>query len=54
MFDLLWPGDATWPHTSRTGSTLVQVMACCLTAPNQSLPGARPTNDISIKFEIRS
>ena len=27
----LWPGDTIWQH--RTGSTLVQVMACCLMAP---------------------
>ena len=28
----LWPSDAIWPH--RSGSTLTQVMACCLTAPS--------------------
>ena len=27
----LWPGDAIWRH--RSGSTLAQVMACCLMAP---------------------
>ena len=27
----LWPSDAIWQH--RTGSTLAQVMACCLIAP---------------------
>ena len=27
----LWSSDAIWQH--RTGSTLAQVMACCLTAP---------------------
>ena len=27
----LWPGDDIWP--CRSGSTLAQVMACCLTAP---------------------
>ena len=31
----LWPGDAMWHH--RTGSTLAQVMACCLTAPSHFL-----------------
>ena len=31
----LWPGDAIWRHRSR--STLVQVMACCLTAPSHYL-----------------
>ena len=30
-----WPSDAIWRH--RSGSTLVQVMACCLTAPNHYL-----------------
>ena len=28
----LWPSDAIWRHRSR--SPLVQVMACCLTAPS--------------------
>ena len=28
----LWPGDAIWRH--KTGSTLAQVMACCLMAPS--------------------
>ena len=31
----LWPSDATWRH--RSGSTLAQVMACCLTAPSHYL-----------------
>ena len=31
----LWPNDATWWHKS--GSTLAQAMACCLTAPNHYL-----------------
>ena len=31
LFNSLWPGDAIWRQGSR--STLVQVMACCLTAP---------------------
>ena len=31
----LWPSDAIW--WQRTGSTLVQVMACCLTAPSHYL-----------------
>ena len=30
-----WPTDDIWQHKS--GSTLVQVMACCLTAPSLSL-----------------
>ena len=34
-FNSLWPGGATWQH--RSGSTLAQVMACCLTAPNHNL-----------------
>ena len=33
--DLLWPSDGTWRQ--RFGSTLVQVMACCLTAPSHYL-----------------
>ena len=32
---LAWTGDAIWPH--RSGSTLAQVMACCLTAPSHYL-----------------
>ena len=31
----LWPSDAIWPQGSR--STLVQVMACCLTATSHYL-----------------
>ena len=31
----LWPSDAMWRQGSR--STLVQVMACCLTAPSRYL-----------------
>ena len=31
----LWPSDAIWRHGS--ASTLVQVMACCLTAPSHYL-----------------
>ena len=30
-FNSLWPSDAIWRR--RSGSTLAQVMACCLTAP---------------------
>ena len=31
----LWPSVAIWQH--RSGSTLAQVMACCLTAPSHYL-----------------
>ena len=31
----LWPSGAIWRH--RSGSTLTQVMACCLTAPSHYL-----------------
>ena len=31
----LWPSDTIWRHKS--GSTLAQVMACCLTAPSHYL-----------------
>ena len=34
-FNSLWPNDAIWRH--RSGSTLVQVMACCLTASSHYL-----------------
>ena len=34
-FNSLWPSDAICWH--RTGSTLAQVMACCLTAPSHYL-----------------
>ena len=33
--NLLWPRDTIWWH--RSGSTLAQVMACCLTATNHYL-----------------
>ena len=35
QFNSLLPSDAKWRH--RFGSTLVQVMACCLTAPSHYL-----------------
>ena len=35
LFNSFRPSDATWRH--RTGSTLAQVMACCLTAPSHYL-----------------
>ena len=35
QFNSLWPSDAIWRH--RSGSTLAQVMACCLTAPSHYL-----------------
>ena len=34
-FNSLWPSDTTWRQ--RSGSTLAQVMACCLTAPSHYL-----------------
>ena len=34
-FNSLWPNDAIWGH--RSGSTLAQVMACCLMAPSHYL-----------------
>ena len=34
-FNWLWPNDAIWRQ--RSGSTLAQVMACCLTAPSHCL-----------------
>ena len=34
-FNSLWPSDVIW--WLRTGSTLAQVMACCLTAPSHYL-----------------
>ena len=34
-FNSLWPIDTTWRHKS--GSTLAQVMACCLMAPSHYL-----------------
>ena len=35
LLNLLWPNDAIWRQRSR--STLVQVMACCLTVPSHFL-----------------
>ena len=35
LVNSLWPSDAIWRH--RSGLTLVQVMACCLTAPSHYL-----------------
>ena len=34
-FNALWPSDAIWRQ--RSGSTLAQVMTCCLTAPSHYL-----------------
>ena len=36
VFNSLWPGDDKLRY--RSGLTLAQVMACCLTAPSQPLP----------------
>ena len=38
-FNSLWPSDAIWWH--RSGSTLAQVRACCLTAPSHYLNQCR-------------
>ena len=35
LFNSMRPSDAIWRH--RSGSTLAQVMACCLTAPSHYL-----------------
>ena len=35
LINSLWPSEAIWPH--KTWSTLVQVLACCLTAPSHYL-----------------
>ena len=35
IINSLWPSDAMWRQ--RSGSTLAQVMACCLSAPNHYL-----------------
>ena len=35
LFKSLWPSDTIWRHKS--GSTLAQVMACCLPAPSHYL-----------------
>ena len=35
LFNSLWPSGALWRQ--RSGSTLAQVMACCLTAPSHCL-----------------
>ena len=35
LINSLWPSDAIWWHIS--GSTLAQVMACCLAAPSHYL-----------------
>ena len=35
MLNSLWPSDAIWRQ--RSGSTLAQAMACCLTAPSHYL-----------------
>ena len=35
QFNSLWPSDATWQH--KFGSTLGQIMACCLMAPSHYL-----------------
>ena len=35
LFNSLWTSDTIWRHKS--GSTLAQVMACCLTAPSHYL-----------------
>ena len=46
----LWPSDTIWRH--RSGSTLAQVMACCLTAPSHS-PEPMLTNHHLSKSKMR-
>ena len=36
-YSCLWSSDAIWRHIAISGSTLAQVMTCCLTAPNHCL-----------------
>ena len=36
LYNSLWSSDAIWHH--RSGSTLAQAMACCLTSPRHSVP----------------
>ena len=35
LINSLWPSDPIWRH--RSGSTLAQVMVCCLTAPTHNM-----------------
>ena len=55
-FNSLWPSDAIW--RCRSGSTLAQVMACCLTTPaiswiNVDLSSVR-SNDIHLRARYLS
>ena len=45
----LWPSDTIWRQ--RSGSTLAQVMACCLTAPSTISPSIFELN-INQKFKL--
>ena len=52
-FNSFWPSDTMW--WQRSGSTLAQIMACCLTAINQSQPSITKIHlnyisEISFKF----
>ena len=47
----LWLGDAIWWH--RSGSTLVQVIACCLTAPSHYLNQCRLITVWPYGFHLR-
>ena len=44
----LWPGDTIWWH--RTGSALIQVMSCCLTALSHYLNQFWPMIKCSVAF----
>ena len=58
VLNSLWPNDTIWRQ--RSGSTLAQVMACCLTAPSNHLNQCRhiikdlkiPINKTRLKIEF--
>ena len=38
--------DIEWPNDARSGSTLVHVMVCCLTAPRHYMIQCRPSTEL--------
>ena len=52
VFNSLWPSDAIWWH--RYGSTLGQVMACCLTTQNQYLTQCWLNINVSSDHQLRA
>ena len=51
MFNSLWPSDTIWRHSRH--STLVKVMACCLTTPRHQLSWCWLTVNCTLRNKLQ-